>query len=66
MEGSAKELLEGTTKRHHDYLSIVVVLHCLVDVVYFSCKHIKLRDDEFLSEGLDQQHNVSTDTPERT
>lgn len=46
------------------YLSISLLLHCVVDFIYFLCKHIKLRDDKFLSEGLDQQDDISTNTPE--
>lgn len=41
------------------------MLHSVVDFIYFVCKNIKLRDDEFVPEGLDQQDDVSTNTPER-
>lgn len=47
------------------YPPILLLLNCFVDFIDFLCKHVKLRDDEFLSEGLDQQDDVSPDTPER-
>lgn len=44
-------------------LPIALVLHSVVDFIDLLCKDVKLRDDEFLSEGLDQQDHISTDTP---
>lgn len=35
-------------------LPISLVLHSVINIIYFLCKHIKLRDDKFLPEGLDQ------------
>lgn len=52
-------------KRKESYFSIAVVFHRIVYFIYFMCKHIKLRDDEFPPEGLNQQHNVSADAPGR-
>lgn len=47
------------------YLPLILVFHCVVDFIYLSCERVKLRDDKFLSEGLDQQDNVSTNAPVR-
>lgn len=46
------------------HLPVAAVFHRVVYLVDFLCKHIKLWDDEFPSESLNQQHNVSADTPE--
>lgn len=46
-------------------LPVALVLHCVVDFVDLLRKHVKLGDDEFLPEGLDQQYHIPTDTPGR-
>lgn len=52
-------------KRKESYFSIAVVFHRVVYFIYFMRKHIKLRDDEFPPEGLNQQHDVPADAPGR-
>lgn len=59
-------LCSSSLKTLEAYFSIAVVFHRIVYFIYFMRKHIKLRDDEFPPEGLNQQHNVSADAPGRT
>lgn len=63
--GGTRPTLSNFSVKSSPYLPVSLMLHSVVDFIYFVCKNIKLRDDEFVPEGLDQQDDVSTNTPER-
>ena len=46
------------------YMPISLLLHSFVDFIDLFCKSIKLRNDEFFPEGLDQKEEVSFNTSE--
>ena len=45
-------------------MPISLLLHSFVDFIDLFCKSIKLRNDEFFPEGLDQKEEVSFNTSE--